>query len=94
MKTLFALATISAIFAASPVIAEDKMMKDETGTMGKIDCTDFEMMKMNSQIEGMSSADSKKMAMDQMTMAKDSMVKGDMKGCEMHMNEAQGVMKK
>ncbi len=93
MKALFALASVFAILAVTPALAEDKMM-NKAGVMGQLDCTDSGMMKMNSQIDGMSSGDSKKMAMDQMDMAKTSMAKSDMKGCQMHMNEAMGAMNK
>ena len=89
MKTLIMAAAAVSIVAASPVLAEDKMEK-----MGKMECSDAEMMKMDSKIDGMSAGSGKTMAMDHMKMAKESMAKSDMSGCSMHMNEAMGAMEK
>ncbi len=69
----------------------DKTTPSATMTM---ECTDADMMKMNTQIDGMKSADNKKMAMDHMAMAKDSMAKKDMSACAMHMKEAHDAMGK
>lgn len=89
MKALIWAAAAVAIIAATPVLAQDKMEK-----MGKMECSDAEMMKMNTKIDGMSAGSGKTMAMDHMKMAKDSMAKSDMSGCSMHMNEAMGAMEK
>jgi hypothetical protein len=87
MKALIMAAAVLTIAAASsPVFAEDKM--------GTMECSDAEMMKMNSKIDAMGDSSGKTMAMDHMKMAKDSMAKSDMKGCSMHMNEAMGAMDK
>ena len=90
MKALtVAVAAVSILAAASPVLAQDKMEK-----MGKMECSDSEMMKMNSKVDAMSAGSGKTMAMDHMKMAKESMTKSDMSGCSMHMNEAMGAMEK
>ena len=91
MKLVLALASVAALLAVAPAQAEDKMEKTGAAKMG---CTEADMTAMNTKIDGMSSAENKKMAMDHMKMAKDSMGKSDMKGCEMHMNEAMGSMDK
>ena len=59
---------------------------------GTMECSDAEMMKMNSKVDAMSPGTGKTMAMDHMKMAKDSMAKSDMSGCAMHMKEASGAM--
>ena len=92
MKTRILAAVVFAVVAAFPALAQDKMEKKDT--MGKMECTDAEMMKMNSTIDAMGAGSSKTMAMDHMKMAKDSMIKSDMSGCSMHMNEAMGAMEK
>ncbi len=92
MKHLLALAGVAALLAFLPAQAEDK--KEENTGAAKMGCTEADMAAMTTKIDGMSSAENKKMAMDHMKMAKDSMGKSDMKGCEMHMNEAMGAMDK
>lgn len=77
-----AAALLLAFAAFSPALAADKM-----------ECTEANMTKMESQMDSMS-ADQKKMAMSHMQMAKDSMAKKDMEGCMMHMQEAHDSMMK
>jgi hypothetical protein len=89
MKALIRAAAVVSVVAASPVLAQDKMEK-----MDKVECTDAEMMKMNSKIDAMSAGPAKTKAMDHMQMAKDSMIKNNMSGCSMHMNEAMSAMEK
>lgn len=85
MKVLFLAAAVSLV-AASAAFAQDNM--------GKMECTDAEMAKMDGMIDAMSAGSGKIMAMDHMKMAKDSMAKSDMSGCSMHMNEAMSAMEK
>ncbi len=87
VKSLLALASCAALFAITPALAEDKAMT-------KMGCTEADMTAMNTKIDAMTNADNKKMAMDHMKMAKDSMTAKDMKACEMHMNESMGAMEK
>jgi hypothetical protein len=95
MKALIMAAAVVSLVAASPVLAQDKMEKmGKMDKMDKMECTDAEMMKMNSKIDAMSAGSNKTMAMDHMQMAKDSMTKSDMSGCSMHMNEAMSAMEK
>ena len=88
------LAVITALGLVTAAQAADtKMDKTSPPTMS-MECTDAEMTKMNTQIDAMSSDDKKKMAMDHMGMAKDSMAKKDMEACKMHMKEAHDAMGK
>ena len=73
--------------------SKDGAVKDPS-KMAKMECTDAELMKMNSNIDAMSAGSGKTMATDHMKMAKDSMTKSDMSGCSMHMNEAMSAMEK
>ena len=86
MKTFLALASFAVLFAVAPAFADDKMMKME--------CTEADMTAVNMKIDAMTNAESKKMAMDHMKMAKDSMAAKDMKACKMHMKESMGAMEK
>ena len=84
----FAVITALGLLAAAHAQAADtKMDKTSPPTTMSMECTDAEMTKMNTQIEAMSAADKKKMAMDHMGMAKDSMAKKDMEACKKHMME-------
>ena len=81
-----AYASFAALFPTAPTFAaEDKMM------MG---CTDADMAKMTTKMDAMAAGDNKKMAMDHMKMAKDSMAAKDMKACEMHMKKSMDAMEK
>lgn len=73
--------------------SKDGAVKDPS-TMAMMECSDAEMMKMNSKIDAMGAASAKTMAMDHMKMAKDSMAKNDMSGCSMHMHEAMTAMER
>ena len=86
MKNLFIAAACATLFASMPAFAEEKM--------AAVECTDAEMTKMNTKIDSMAAGDSKKMAMDESKMAKDSMGTKDMKGCTTHMEGAMKAMDK
>lgn len=90
MKSAFILGSAIAFLSLGPALAADTEKMDKMDKMG---CTEADMKKMDTKMDGMS-ADGKKMAMEHMKMAKDSMAKGDMKSCEMHMGEAMGAMEK
>ena len=92
LKALAVAATIVALNFSYAFAADDSKM-DKTMPM-TMECTDADMMKMNKDIDGMSSAENKKMAMSHMSMAKDSMAKKDMEACKMHMKEAHDAMGK
>ena len=70
------------------------MDKTSPPTGMTMESTEADMTKMNTEIGSMSSAEDKKMAMNHMSMAKDSMAKKDMTACTMHMKEAKDAMGK
>jgi hypothetical protein len=57
-----------------------------------MECSEANMMKMQTGMEKMSDMSKKDMAMKEMGMAKDSMAKKDDKDCMMHMQKAEGMM--
>ncbi|MBB4039671.1 hypothetical protein GGR34_001313 [Microvirga flocculans] len=56
-------------------------------------CDEAGMKMANDSVMKMTDASKKDMAMKEMAMAKDMMMKKDEKGCMMHMEKAMGVMK-
>jgi hypothetical protein len=77
-------AVVLASVSAMPVFAAETMMK-----MAK--CDDASMMKMQSQIDGMTDPmmkEKKEMASKEMMMAHDSMKAKKMDDCAMHMDKA------
>jgi hypothetical protein len=63
-------------------------------SMGSMKCDNESMMKMKSDMDSMKGMrKEKKMAMEQMDMAKKSMMAHKMKDCKMHMNKAMMDMK-
>jgi hypothetical protein len=81
---MFKLALVTAFVAsvAVPVYAMDSMK-----------CDDASMMKMQTQMDGMTDATKKGMAMKEMDMAKASMKDNKMDDCKMHLNNAaKGMM--
>jgi hypothetical protein len=79
----------AALLAGAPAFAQSS---SSTG-MGKMDCTESDMKKVNAEMMKMSSGDKKQMAMKEMDMAESMMKKGNMKDCMMHMEKAMGMMK-
>jgi hypothetical protein len=61
-------------------------------TMEKMQCDDASMAKMQTDMDGMPDGKKKMMAMKEMGMAKDSMMKHKMKTCSMHMMKAGKMM--
>jgi hypothetical protein len=59
-----------------------------------MECTDASMTKMKTDVMGMKDGENKTMAMNEMKMAEDMMMKKDMKGCMTHMDNAMMQMKK
>lgn len=94
LRELAVITALGLLTAAHAQAADTKMDKTSPPTTMSMECTDAEMTKMNTEIDAMSSADKKKMAMDHMGMAKDSMAKKDMEACKMHMKEAHDAMGK
>ena len=80
-KSTLALGFVVATLAIIPAKAADSMMCDEAG-----------MTKMQTGVMGMTDATKKDMAMKEMSMAKDSMMKKDDKECMMHMQKVEGMM--
>lgn len=81
-KSICIAAVILVLGVASPVFAASDMM----------DCSDASMSKMNTDMMKMKDGDHKTMAMKEMDMAKDMMMKKDMKGCMEHMTKASKAM--
>ena len=92
--SIIAATIVASAFSYANAADDTKMDKTSPPASMTMECTDADMMKMNKDIDGMSSADNKKMAMSHMTMAKDSMAKKDMEACKMHMKEAHDAMGK
>ena len=57
------------------------------------ECSEANMKMGHDNMMKMSDGTKKTAAMKEMDMAKDMMAKKDMKGCEMHMDKAMGMMK-
>ena len=57
-----------------------------------MECSEANMMKMQTGMEKMSDMSKKDMAMKEMGMAKESMAKKDDKDCMMHMQKAEEMM--
>ncbi len=82
-------AIVLAAASALPALAEDAMMSAK--------CDDASMMKMQSDIDGMTGSammEKKEMASKEMMMAKDSMKANKMDDCKMHMDNAMKSMGK
>lgn len=90
MKALFVMASVAAVVAVSPVLAQEKM--DKMMDKMSMNCTDADMAAMETKMKGMMDADKQKMAMGEMDMAKKMMANKDMDGCKMHMNKAMDSM--
>ena len=80
LKSTLAIGCVMAAFAFAPARAAD-MMCDEAG-----------MSKMQTGVMAMTDASKKEMAMKEMGMAKESMMKKDDKNCMMHMQKVEGMM--
>ena len=63
-----------------------------TGGMGKMKCDDASMAKMETDMAAMADGKKKTMAMKEMGMATDSMMKHKMKSCVTHMTKAGKAM--
>ena len=81
LKSTIAFGFVFAAFAFVPARAADTMMCDEAG-----------MSKMQTGVMAMTDASKKEMAMKEMGMAKESMMKKDDKNCMMHMQKVEGMM--
>ena len=84
MKTYLCAAAVLALALSAPAFAQDAMMK----------CDDAMMMKMQTEMDAMTDADKKKMAMEHMDMAKTAMKDNKMDDCTMHMGNASKTMMK
>lgn len=82
LKSTLAIGILFASLSAIPARAE------------MMECSDANMMKMQTGMEKMSDMSKKDMAMKEMGMAKDSMAKKNDKDCEMHMQKADEMMPK
>jgi hypothetical protein len=76
--------------AASLCLSGAAFAETSPGMMG---CSEANMTIMQDSMMKMSDASKRAAAMKEMDMAKSMMVKKDMKGCEMQMQKAQGMMK-
>ncbi len=81
LKFTIATCFVFAALTVVPARAAGTMMCDEAG-----------MAKMNTGVMGMTDTNKKDMAMKEMTMAKESMMKKDDKDCMMHMQKVEGMM--
>jgi hypothetical protein len=84
LKITLAAAVIASAFSL-PAFADDAMMAK---------CDDASMMKMQTQMDGMTDQSKKEMASKEMMMAKDSMKANKMDDCKMHMDNAMKSMDK
>jgi hypothetical protein len=81
----YVLAAISvALLSGAPASAQTGMMTPK--------CDNAGMKMANDSVMKMTDASKKDMAMKEMAMAKDMMMKKDEKGCMMHMQKAMGTM--
>jgi hypothetical protein len=78
LKSLYFTAALLALTVVSPALAANDM----------IECNDASMTKMKTDVMTMPDGDKKTMAMKEMKMAEDMMMKKDMKGCMTHMDNA------
>jgi uncharacterized protein YycO len=85
LKSTVAFSLVATLLTLVP--AQAQMMK-------MTPCTDANMMKMQDDIEKMTDATKKEMAMKEASMAKDSMGKKNDKDCMMHMKKAEDMMPK
>jgi hypothetical protein len=97
IRTLI-LATVLCTASAGFAVAQTSPASPNAGEQGSdsskpMDCTDANMMKVNSDMTKMAAGEKKTMGMKEMTMAKEMMGKKDMAGCKMHMNNAMGMAK-
>ena len=76
MKALFAMASVAAMVAVSPGLAQEKMDK-MMDKMESMNCTDADMAAMDTKMKSMTDADKQKMAMGEMDMAKKMMANKD-----------------
>jgi hypothetical protein len=81
MKLAIGACFFFAAIAVAPALAVEMMKCDEAG-----------MSKMQTGVMGMTDKNKKDMAMKQMAMAKESMMKKDDKSCMMHMQKVEGMM--
>jgi len=87
--TLAAIALAAASTCALPAFAQDAMMAAK--------CDDASMMKMQSDVDGMTDPamkEKKEMASKEMMMAKEAMTANKMDECKMHMDNAMKSMGK
>lgn len=82
-----AAAALSLTLISPAFSADDAMMSDSM-----MECTDASMSKMKTDVMGMADSEKKDMAMEEMKMADDMMMKKDMKGCADHMGKAMDAM--
>jgi hypothetical protein len=80
LKSIFALALVTASLAIVPARAESMA------------CTDANMMKMQAGMDKITDATKHDSAANEMVLAKAAMAKKDEKACMMHMDKIQGMM--
>jgi hypothetical protein len=85
MNKVMLTAITVALFSAAPAFAQSGAMMPK--------CDEAGMKMANDSMMKMTNASKKDMAMKEMTMAKDMMMKKDDKACMMHMQKAMGMMK-
>jgi hypothetical protein len=95
-KLIHLAAAVLSLTLISPAFsADDAMMSDSMDAMmsdSMMECTDASMSKMKTDVMGMADSEKKDMAMEEMKMADDMMMKKDMKGCADHMGKAMDAM--
>jgi hypothetical protein len=83
IRPLLALSVLAAVAFISPAFAADK-----------VECTDANMMKMQTEMKAMTDKSKQEMAMKEMAMAEDMMKQNKMDDCSMHMDNAIKEMQK
>jgi hypothetical protein len=93
MSKLIHLAAAAVSFTLiSPAFSADDAMMSDSMSDSMMECTDASMSKMKTDIMGMADGGKKNMAMKEIEMADDMMMKKDMKGCADHMGKAIDAM--
>ena len=87
-----AAAFLTLALASSTFAADDAMMSDKMASDRMMECTDASVSKMKTDVMGMAAGEKKDMAIQEMQMADDMMMKKDMKGCADHMGKAMDAM--
>jgi len=81
------------LFAAAALVAAALASTPSSAAM--MGCSGENMMKANNSLNAVADGPNKMMAFKEISMAQSDMLKGNMRGCTMHMNKAMkmGMMK-